>query len=236
MPEGTKVRTLFSEIAGRYDTANRALSFGIDRGWRKKMVALVTSLKPSVVADLATGSGDVAFAIKRALPKEAEVTGYDFCQPMLDEAIRKRELPRWAEPGDKIDFLIGDCLNLPLADNSVDVITIAFGLRNLENRVAGLAEMHRVLRPGGSLIVLEFSQPQKLFRPFYYFYLKTLLPLVAGWITKRRSAYVYLADSIEAFPDREALKEEFRAGGFEQIEATGLTFGVVALHHATKNR
>lgn len=234
MPEGKKVQSMFGEIAGRYDLANRALSFGIDLYWRRRLVKLVSSLSPSVVGDLATGSGDVAFAMAKALPAVVSITGYDFCQPMLDEAERK--IPKFKSLPSTPIFTQGDCLNLPMESSSQDVLTIAFGLRNLEDRVAGLKEMNRVLRPGGSLIVLEFSQPLKFFRPFYYFYLKSFLPTVAGWITGRASAYRYLADSIEAFPGREDLKEEFRLAGFKNIQASGMTFGVVALHHATKEK
>lgn len=221
---------MFAGIAGRYDLANRVLSGGLDLWWRRVLVRKVAAEHPKVVADLATGSGDVAFALKRRLGAEVAVAGYDFCQPMLDEADRKKvKDPLLAA----IPFAFGDCLNLPMADDSVDVLTIAFGLRNLEDRARGLIEMHRVLRPGGKLFVLEFTQPDRWFRPFYFFYLKAILPLVARVLTGDKAAYDYLAGSIEAFPTKASLAEELRKGGFAPVEATGLSASIVAIHEGT---
>ena len=131
-------------------------------------------------------------------------------------------------------FLHGDCLNLPFEDDSFDLITIAFGLRNLADRAKGLAEMHRVLRPGGRLIILEFSQPYLWFRPFYYLYLRGILPWVARWLTGDRDAYLYLGTSIAGFPNRDELCKEIEKAGFDQVRAKPLTFSIVALHEGTK--
>jgi len=232
-PDPTAVNSMFGRIARRYDLANRLLSGGMDLWWRRRLVAAVHRTAPGAVLDLATGSGDVAFALARALPPSAAITGMDFCQPMLDEADAKKGAAgpnRFAN----VIFRQGDGLALPLPDASVDAVTIAFGLRNLADRARGLGEMRRVLRPGGRLFVLEFSQPSPWFRPFYFFYLRKILPFVAGVVTGDRAAYVYLNETIEQFPDRAALAEEIRTAGFSSVSARGMSFGIVALHEAAR--
>jgi len=231
MPEATKVRTMFAGIASRYDFANRLLSMGIDVYWRKVLLRQVAQCQPTHVADLACGSGDVTLTLAKGLPEATAIQGLDFCEPMLEEARKKQQKQL---PGRTLPFSQGDCLNLPLPDASQDVLTIAFGLRNLEDRPRGLAEMRRSLKDGGSLFVLEFTQPDKWFRPFYYFYLKCILPILAGIVTGDRGAYEYLAGSIESFPTREALANELKDAGFSNVRVTGLTFGIVAIHHARK--
>ena len=186
-------------------------------------------MNPSVVVDLATGSGDVAFSLKNKLGDQVSVSGLDFCQPMLDEAEKKR-LERTPSPD--IRFGIGDILNLPLADNSADAITVAFGVRNLENRNQGLKDIRRCLRPGGKLFILEFSQPYNWFRPIYYSYLKYILPTIAGWVTKKPEAYDYLGNSIEGFPSTQKLIDELDVAGFQDMKATRMTLGIVAIHEA----
>ncbi|MEY4689079.1 MAG: Ubiquinone/menaquinone biosynthesis C-methyltransferase UbiE [Verrucomicrobiota bacterium] len=233
MPDPKAVNSMFGRIAKRYDTANRVLSAGIDRGWRRRLVEAVGRHRPARVLDLATGSGDVAFAIARGLHPSPEIIGMDFCQPMLDEAEAKRRMSRDPEES-KIRFLPGDGLDLPLPDGSQDAVTIAFGLRNLADRARGLAEMRRVLKPGGMLHVLEFSQPHAWFRPFYYFYLRHLLPALARLLTGDRDAYLYLGDTIGKFPSREELTAEISTAGLEVIAAVPLTLGIVALHSARK--
>jgi len=186
MPDPKAVNSMFGRIAKRYDTANRVLSAGIDRGWRRRLVEAVARHRPSRVLDLATGSGDVAFAIARGIRPSPEIIGMDFCQPMLDQAEAKRRMSRDPEES-RIRFLPGDGLDLPLPDASQDAVTIAFGLRNLADRARGLAEMRRVLKPGGMLHVLEFSQPHAWFRPFYYLYLRHLLPALGRVSVPRRA-------------------------------------------------
>jgi demethylmenaquinone methyltransferase/2-methoxy-6-polyprenyl-1,4-benzoquinol methylase len=222
---------MFGRIAGRYDLANKILSGGSDIGWRQKLVRAVHDAHPASILDLATGSGDVAFALSDGLPQNVQITGMDFCQPMLDEAVKKQGLNRrWAS----ISFNHGDGLALPLSDQRFDALTISFGLRNMADRHLCLLEMRRVLRPGGRLFVLEFSQPYWWFRPVYYAYLKFVLPSFAGLVTGDTSAYEYLCGSIEQFPDREALSTEIRRAGFTSVSARPLTCGIVALHEAVR--
>jgi len=231
MPDPRAVNTMFARIARRYDAANRLLSGGIDQWWRRRLVRTVCSAKPREVLDLATGSGDVAFALARALPESAKIIGMDFCQPMLDEAIAKQRAMKG--PGSDISFQPGDGLALPCADACFDAVSVSFGLRNMADRHRALAEMRRVLRAGGKVHVLEFSQPYGWFRPIYYFYTKKVLPTVAGWLTGDRAAYDYLNASIEAYPGHSAMSEELRRAGFRDVTVARLTFGIVALHTGT---
>jgi len=231
MPEGKSVSRMFAGIAGRYDLANHLLSGGIDFYWRRVLTKIVQRRKPRDVVDLATGSGDVAFKLRDRLGEDIPVTGLDFCEPMLEQARAKR---RQKTSYENIQFSFGDCMELPLADNSVDAVTISFGVRNFEDRQKGLREILRVLRPGGRLFVLEFSQPDPWFRPFYYIYLKYILPWVAAIATGDKSAYDYLAGTIENFPTKRALAEQLQLAGYDSVKATGLTFSIVAIHEANK--
>lgn len=229
MPDPKAVNTMFARIAGRYDLANHLLSGGVDYWWRQRLVRAVHDARAGAVLDLATGSGDVAFALADGLPAGTRITGMDFCAPMLEEAVKKSAgSPRWTT----IEFRQGDGMALPLPDRSFDAVTISFGLRNMADRDQALREMRRVLRPGGRLFVLEFSQPFFWFRPFYYAYLKFVLPAIAALVTGDRSAYEYLCGSIELFPDRAGIAAEIRRAGFSSVRATPLTFGIVALHEA----
>lgn len=224
---------MFGRIARRYDIANRLLSGGMDVYWRWRLVRSVRQTAPCNALDLATGSGDVAFALSRSLGSHVPITGMDFCPPMLEEANRKKNAAPAARYA-RVEFLPGDGLALPLEEAAYDAVTIAFGLRNLADRARGLAEMRRVLRPGGHLFVLEFSQPWPWIRPFYAFYLGRILPRIAGAVTGDRSAYDYLNSSIETFPARPEVSAEIRAAGFSLVQARGLTGGIVALHQARK--
>ena len=227
MPDASKVNSMFARIASRYDLANRALSFGIDRIWRNRLVEEVDYRKPRDVVDLATGSGDVAFALQDGLPSNTRIKGLDFCAPMIDEANRKQA----KRANSKIEFGIGDILNLPLEDASADAITISFGFRNLEDRNRGLLEMKRILKPDtGHLFILEFSQPHPFYRPFYYFYLKRILPAFASLLTGDYDAYRYLSDSIESFPDRKGIALELKQAGFRKVSSIPMALGSVALH------
>ncbi len=229
MPDPKAVNTMFARIAGRYDLANHLLSGGVDYWWRQRLVRAVHDAHPRAILDLATGSGDVAFAIADGLPTGVRITGMDFCEPMLAEAVKKRSgSSRWTQ----IEFRQGDGMALPLPDRSFDAVTISFGLRNMADRHKALGEMRRVLRPGGRLFVLEFSQPHRWFRPFYYAYLKFVLPVVASVVTGDKPAYEYLCGSIEQFPGRDAMSAEIRRAGFNPVNALPMTFGIVALHEA----
>ena len=229
MPDPAAVNSMFARIAARYDVANHLLSGGVDYWWRQKLVRAVHDAHPAAVLDLATGSGDVAFELADGLPGSVRITGMDFCQPMLDEAVKKRRAsPRWT----KIEFKQGDGMALPLPGACFDAVTISFGLRNMADRHQALSEIRRVLRPGGRLFVLEFSQPYAWFRPVYFTYLKFVLPLVAGVVTGDRGAYDYLCGSIENFPNRAAMSAEILRAGFSNVTALPLTCGIVALHEA----
>lgn len=228
MPNATAIEKMFGSIADRYDTANNWISGGVGKYWKYRLVNGVKDLKPETIIDLATGSGDVAFSLKKAIP-QSSVIGMDFCQPMLDQAIVKQKKFPWSKD---IEFVRGDCLALPFEDNSADVITIAYGYRNLESRKKGMEEFLRVLKPGGSLFILEFTQPYRIIRPFYYLYLKYILPKLAGIITKQKGAYDYLVGSIESFPNAHSLTQEILAAGFSHVSVKQLTLGVVAIHHA----
>ena len=231
MPDPVAVQSMFGRIARRYDLANRLLSGGTDVWWRWRLRRAVARRRPQNILDLATGSGDVAFALARGLPPAVAITGMDFCQPMLDEAeLKKARALGYA----KIRFLQGDAMALPLSDAAFDVLTISFGLRNVADRPKALGEMHRVLRPGGTLFVLEFSQPFRWFAPFYFFYLRHVLPHFAAWLTGDRGAYEYLGGSIEQFPARPAMTAEIVRAGFAAVRARPMTFGIVALHEARK--
>jgi demethylmenaquinone methyltransferase/2-methoxy-6-polyprenyl-1,4-benzoquinol methylase len=223
---------MFGRIAHRYDLANRVLSLGIDIYWRFQLVHAVSRSASREILDLATGSGDVAFALARKLGPGVRITGMDFCEPMLEEA-RKRQVagPAWMR---EVAFRSGDALELPLQAESLDAVTIAFGLRNMADRSRCLKEIHRVLRPGGRLHVLEFSQCVPWARPFYLLHLKRIAPWIAGFLTGDRGAYEYLCTSVEAFPGVEGISREILDAGFARVEARGMTFGVVALHTAVR--
>jgi demethylmenaquinone methyltransferase/2-methoxy-6-polyprenyl-1,4-benzoquinol methylase len=223
---------MFGRIAHRYDLTNRVLSGGIDIYWRICLVDAVRRTRPGSVLDLATGSGDVAFALKGGLSAATRILGMDFCAPMIDEAEAKLS----GRPGlaATLQFRQGDALALPLADASFDAVTIAFGFRNVADRARCLSEMRRVLKPGGHLFILEFSKPWRWVRPFYDFHLRRVMPLVAGWLTGDRAAYEYLCSSIAGFPGRDALTAEIQAAGFADVTASSHTMGIVALHTARR--
>lgn len=220
---------MFARIAGKYDLANRALSLGIDTLWRDRLVDEVWIRNPKSIVDLATGSGDVAFELRKEFPESVEVRGLDFCEPMLDQARAKQSKAGFANM--RFDF--GDILSLPLDDARCDAVTIAFGYRNLADRHKGLLEMRRILNPDtGHLYILEFSQPALMVRPLYYFYLKTFLPRIAGLLTGDTAAYQYLSNSIEAFPTKDSISNELHQAGFSKVQAIPLSLCAVALHIA----
>jgi len=230
MPDPVAVNSMFARIARRYDLANRLLSGGVDVWWRRRLVKAVVRIHPSAVLDLATGSGDVAFALSRELPRSTGIVGMDFCRPMLDEAEIKKAAAdgRYAN----VAFQQGDGLALPVSESSFDVVTISFGLRNMADRSRALSEIKRVLRPNGRVLILEFSQPYGWFRPVYFFYLKRILPWIASWVTGDRGAYDYLCGSVETFPTHEELADELKKAHFGSVNTHRLTLGIVALHEA----
>jgi demethylmenaquinone methyltransferase / 2-methoxy-6-polyprenyl-1,4-benzoquinol methylase len=219
------VRGLFSDIAGRYQVMNHLLSGGLDFYWRSVAVRLVRAWNPLAVLDVATGTGDLAMAIRKANPS-ARVVGADFCAPMLDVA-RKNGLP---------ELVVADGMCLPFAEKNFDVVTAAFGLRNMASWEKGLSEMARVLKPGGHLLILDFSLPELPFiRPLYRFYLHHLLPHIAGLATGRKDAYEYLGESIEQFPSGEKMTSLIESCGFKNARAHPLSLGTVSIYTAIRN-
>lgn len=227
MPAGSAVQRMFSGIASRYDFANRVLSLGFCIGWRQQLVDAAQGVRPRQVADLATGSGDVAFALRRALPADCAISGYDFCEPMLEIARARARAESAA-----VEFRAGDCLALPIADASQDMVTIAYGIRNLEDRARGLTELRRIVRPTGTVLILEFSRPDAWFAPFHFLHVRCVLPLLAGLLTGDLGAYQYLGTSIAGFPDAAGLEAELMAAGFRKVSHKKMLFGTVALHRA----
>ena len=220
---------MFGAIAPRYDLLNRLLSFGIDGLWRKQAVRAALENAPRQLLDVATGTADLAIALKKAAP-DAEVAGVDFAEPMLELGRTKV-----ATQGLELPLLQGDGQNLPFADASFDTVTIAYGLRNFSDRERGLAEFQRVLRPGGRLVVLEFPPPPGgLFGRLFRLYFLGLCPYIAGAISGRRDAYEYLGQSVLEFPPPERLAVMMRQAGFSEVSYKLQTFGVSALHVGVK--
>ena len=221
------VRGMFGRVAHRYDLANHLLSANIDKSWRNRTVARVRDVlkRPDArVMDLACGTGDLLVALEREAGRS--LLGSDFCHPMLAGAKRKL-----ARLGLKSPLVEADALALPLPDASMDLITIAFGFRNLANYRAGLLEMRRVLRPGGALAILEFTQPPNAaFAAVYNWYSRRVLPILGGAISGAPEAYKYLPESVRKFPEAPELAEIMRESGYATVEWEFLTFGIVALH------
>jgi demethylmenaquinone methyltransferase/2-methoxy-6-polyprenyl-1,4-benzoquinol methylase len=230
--KGEKIQQMFGAIAPRYDFLNRLLSFGIDRRWRKKTVRLLKYRPDARILDVATGTGDVALEIARTTPASVKITGADFCKEMVDRGKDKVAASPYA---DRIDFKVAPCEDLPFASDTFDSITIAFGIRNVVDRKLGLAEMWRVLRPGGRMLILEFSTPRSaFFRQIYYFYFRRLLPVVGG-LFSRYNAYKYLPDSVLEFPSQEEFSRMISEAGFRNIHLHELTFGIATIYVGEKD-
>jgi demethylmenaquinone methyltransferase/2-methoxy-6-polyprenyl-1,4-benzoquinol methylase len=226
-----RVRAMFAGIATRYDLLNHLLSGNTDRRWRQLVAAkLRPAFKPGTrTLDVACGTGDLALTLAEA--GAHNVVGLDFCRPMLELAARKAQAR-----GCVVPFIEGDALRLPFAGATFDVVTIAFGLRNLASVEAGLDELRRVLRPGGTLAVLEFSHPVVPgFRALFQFYFTRMLPRLGGLVSGSRSAYAYLPDSVARFPDQTELAALMRAVGFDKVEYQNLTGGIAALHTGARS-
>jgi demethylmenaquinone methyltransferase/2-methoxy-6-polyprenyl-1,4-benzoquinol methylase len=221
------VRGMFGRVAHRYDLANHVLSLNIDRLWRAHTVRRVRPIldRPDArVLDICCGTGDLVLAL--AGRARACVLASDFCHPMLVEASRKVKRRRAAAA-----LFASDALTLPLRGESLDLLTVAFGFRNLADYDAGLAEMRRVLRPGGTAAILEFSQPPNwAFAALYNFYSRRVLPSIGGMLTGNRDAYTYLPESVRKFPSAPELAANMRRAGFGDVEFEYLTGGIVALH------
>ena len=223
------VRTMFARVAPRYDLANHVLSFNMDRYWRGRTVSAVWDVLARYdarVLDLCCGTGDLMRALMRARPPGQPVLGSDFCHPML-VAARAKVGPK----GRTAELFEADALQLPLADGSLDLVTVAFGFRNLANYEAGLREMRRVLRSGGVVAILEFSQPTNVvFGALYGLYSRYVLPIIGGVLSGARDAYTYLPESVRKFPAPDELADMMRDAGFAAVEYQRFTGGIVALH------
>lgn len=225
-----QVAMMFNNIARKYDFLNHFLSMGIDKLWRKKAVKLLKPIQPKQLLDIATGTGDFALACLKLNPDK--VTGIDISTEMLAvgrEKIAKRNLQ------DKIELFEGDSEDIHFDDNSFDAITVAFGVRNFENLEKGLKEMNRVVRPGGKVVVLEFSKPEKFpVKQFYNFYFFKILPFWGRMVSKDSSAYTYLPESVGAFPDGERFLKIYRSCGFVDTEQIKVSFGIASIYVGTK--
>jgi demethylmenaquinone methyltransferase / 2-methoxy-6-polyprenyl-1,4-benzoquinol methylase len=226
-PKAEQVRSMFNEIAENYDLANTVMSAGIHHLWRKSLVKWSEAREGQSVLDCATGTGDLAIEFKKAVGTSGKVIGTDFSPGMLGPAPAKA-----AKAGLDITFAQADVTDLAYADDSFDISSISFGIRNVENPGKGLSELARVVRPGGVVMVLEFGQPNVPgFRQAYEFYSRHILPRVGGLVTGRREAYEYLQDSSAQFPCREGFVQLMRdTGRFSDIEFRAVSFGIAYLY------
>jgi demethylmenaquinone methyltransferase / 2-methoxy-6-polyprenyl-1,4-benzoquinol methylase len=221
---------MFDKISGNYDFLNHFLSLGIDIGWRKKAIQLLQKENPKLILDVATGTGD--FAIQALKLNPDKVIGVDISEGMLDVG-RKKMIDRGFDR--IIELRSGDSENLPFEENKFDAIIVAFGVRNFENLQKGLTEMRRVLKPGGRVVVLEFSKPTAwYFKPLYHFYFKFITPAIGKAFSKDSEAYSYLPESVKAFPDGKDFTAILDQLGYKNTSCRPLTFGISSLYTGTK--
>ncbi|WP_321365580.1 bifunctional demethylmenaquinone methyltransferase/2-methoxy-6-polyprenyl-1,4-benzoquinol methylase UbiE [uncultured Desulfuromusa sp.] len=229
--KGRGVRQMFDDIAYRYDLLNRLLSFGIDRRWRRFAVSQLSIPKDGRVLDIATGTCDIALEIAKQTDPSVTIIGEDFTQGMLVQGQSKLNNSSY---GTRIMLVNAPCEEIPHPDECFDGITIAFGIRNVVDREAGLREMYRVLKPGGRVVILEFSNPRsQLFRKLYYFYFQKILPTLGGLLSKR-SAYQYLPDSVIEFPSQEEFSSMMGDAGFQRLQYVDQTFGIATVYVGDK--
>jgi demethylmenaquinone methyltransferase / 2-methoxy-6-polyprenyl-1,4-benzoquinol methylase len=227
-----RIADMFDAIAGRYDFLNHLLSAGIDARWRTRAIASLALTGRERVLDLCTGTGDLAIAARRARPPAARVVGVDFASAMLHVGGEKL---RRAGLADRIALVRGDAMRIPAGDSTVDAVTVAFGIRNVQDVAAACAEIHRVLRPGGRLAILEFAVPTTPgVSGVYLWYLRHVLPRIGRMISRHDAAYGYLPASIDAFTAPKEFVKILRQAGFVEIAPVSLTFGSVVLYKASK--
>jgi demethylmenaquinone methyltransferase/2-methoxy-6-polyprenyl-1,4-benzoquinol methylase len=232
-PPGTDksdfVREMFARIAPSYDAANKVISAGMDEGWRRRAIALLQPPRNGRIVDLCCGTGDIVFHLVRTDPT-LRVTGVDFCEPML-EGARVRALRARGE----IDFVEGDVMRLPFADNAFDGATMGFAMRNVADIDATLREVKRVLKPGARFVNLDMSKaPNAAWKACFDLYFYRIVPLIGGLLSGSRQAYTYLPNSLTHHPNAEALRDRFSAAGFENVGFVRLMGGAVAVHYGSK--
>jgi demethylmenaquinone methyltransferase/2-methoxy-6-polyprenyl-1,4-benzoquinol methylase len=225
-----QVTQMFDAISGNYDGLNRVISFGIDIKWRKRVVAILKKRNPTKILDIATGTGDLAINLVKTGAEQ--IIGLDISKGML-EVGKKKVTEKGLDT--TIEMVVGDSENLPFDDHTFDAVTVAFGVRNFENLEKGLAEIYRVLKPSGTFVVLETSVPTKSpFKQGYWFYTKSILPLIGKMFSKDRSAYTYLSESAAVFPYGQAFNNILGKIGFIAMENKPQTFGVASIYVASK--
>ena len=225
-----QVATMFNNISKNYDDLNRVISFGIDISWRKKVVQIVSKNNPQQILDIATGTGDLALMMSTLAPEK--IIGLDISEGML--SVGKEKISK-AQLNDKIEMVVGDSEDIPYADNTFDAITVSFGVRNFANLDKGLSEIRRVLKPKGTLVVLETSNPTKFpFKQGYKFYTSFILPVIGKLFSKDKIAYSYLSESANFFPFGEAFNNILKKNGFINTTHTPVTFGVATIYSASK--
>lgn len=230
--KGENIREMFDSIAPRYDLLNRLLSLGIDRRWRRFAVKQIKFTPGGRILDVATGTADVALEIAAFTPDSVTITGVDFSPQMVELG---REKVKQSSFADRITLQVAPCEAMPFEDNSFDSATIAFGIRNVVDRLCGLKEIFRVLKPGGRIVVLEFSNPRsKFFKAAYNFYFLKILPIVGGLVSNF-SAYKYLPDSVLEFPSQKEFEEIMSAAGFITVQHKDLTFGIATVYTGGKS-
>ncbi len=226
-----QVREMFDSIAPAYDFMNRAMTFGIDKLWRAKAVKMIRNHSPRQILDIATGTGDLAIKLARELP-EVKITGVDLSEGMIE--IGRKKVTE-AGLDERVEMMTGDCLSLPMADDSYDCVTVAYGVRNFERLLQGYREMLRVLRPGGMLCVIELSTPTSaIVKPLYKIYTRYIIPAVGRMVSKDVRAYSYLPESIAAVPQGEDMLAIMREAGFTDTRHRPLTFGTCTIYTASK--
>lgn len=229
--KGVQVKRMFDTIAGKYDLLNHTLSFGFDKGWRRKGIAFLRPFSPQSILDIATGTGDLAIAMAKKL-KPRQITGADISEGMMEVARQKAKQEALDA---QLTFEYQDCTALTYPDNSFDAVTAAFGVRNFEDIEKGLSEMYRVMKPGGHLMILELSTPQHFpMKQLYTLYSKVVIPTVGQLISKEKRAYSYLPESIKVVPQGEIMRELLSRVGFREAQAKTLTFGICSLYTGTK--
>ena len=225
-----QVADMFNKIASGYDFLNHFLSLGIDIIWRRKAISLLKDLQPKTILDIATGTGDLAISALALNPEK--ITGVDVSEGMLAfgrEKLKQRHLEH------KIELIYGDAENLPFSDNTFDAITVAFGVRNFEHLDTGLKDMYRVLKPGGTTVILEFSNPKGFpVKQLFNLYFKNILPIMGKLISKDNNAYTYLPASVKAFPCGDEFLTVFRNAGFKETKSISLTLGIASIYVGKK--